>query len=103
MTKDAPGFDFLRFCRPGMVLKTRDRRDARITEVAPETGLISGAVPMLGACAWQANGRFHQAPGGAAGPWDLMPPAEVPPAAPQRRESLAEALHSEDGNPGCCD
>jgi hypothetical protein len=103
MADDTPRFDFLRLCRPGMVLKTRDRREARITAIAPETGLISGEVQMLGACAWQADGRFHHAPAGAAGPWDLMPPAEDRPVPAQRRESLAQALKSEDGNPGCCD
>jgi hypothetical protein len=103
MAGDAPSFDFLRFCRPGMVLKTRDRRAARITAVAEETGLISGEVQMLGACAWRADGRFHQAPAGAAGPWDLMPPPGDQPAAAQRRQSLAQALNAEDGNPGCCD
>jgi hypothetical protein len=96
-------FDFLSYCRPGLVLKTRDRREARITAVAPETGLISGEVPMLGACAWHADGRFHRAPAGAAGPWDLMPPVEAKPMPAQPRQSLAEALQSEDGNPGCCD
>lgn len=96
-------FDFLTFCRPGMVLKTRDRREAQITAIAPETGLISGEVQMLGACAWRADGRFHQAPAGAAGPWDLMPPAEDRPKAEQQRQSLAEAMKSSDGNPGCCD
>jgi hypothetical protein len=102
MAEEPAGFDFLGFCRPGMSLKTRDRRDARITAVAPESGLISGEVQMLGACAWRANGRFHQAPAGAAGPWDLMPPtADRPPE--QRHESLSEALQSSDGNPGCCD
>jgi len=95
-------FDFLAYCRPGMVLKTRDRRAARITAIAAETGLISGEVQMLGACAWQADGRFHQAPAGAAGPWDLMPPVEGV-VVEQRRESLAQALKSKDGNPGCCD
>ncbi|WP_395022387.1 hypothetical protein [Dongia sp.] len=95
-------FDFLAHCRPGMVLKTRDRREARITAVDPENGLISGEVPMLGACAWRADGQFHRAPAGAAGPWDLMPPAEDV-ATAQRRESLAAALNAEDGNPGCCD
>ncbi len=68
MADDAPGFDFLRFCRPGMVLKTRDRREARITSVVAETGLISGTVQMQGACAWLADGRFHQAPAGRQGP-----------------------------------
>jgi hypothetical protein len=103
MADGAAPLDFLSFCRPGMVLKTRDRREARITGVAKETGLISGAVQMLGACAWRADGRFHQAPAGAAGPWDLMPPAEARAATEQRHESLAQALKSEDGNPGCCD
>jgi hypothetical protein len=102
MAEETAGFDFLGFCRPGMTLKTRDRRDARITAVAPEAGLISGEVQMLGACAWRADGRFDRAPAGAAGPWDLMPPApDRPPE--QRHESLSEALNAPDGNPGCCD
>jgi len=108
MADDAARFDFLAFCRPGMVLKTRDRRLARITGIAAETGLISGEVQMLGACAWRGDGRYHQAPAGAAGPWDLMPPEADRPSADrspgaQRRESLAEALQDSDGNPGCCD
>jgi hypothetical protein len=102
MTEETAGFDFLGFCRPGMTLKTRDRRDARITVVAAETGLISGEVQMLGGCAWRADGRFHRAPAGAAGPWDLMPPTGDRPAQ-QRHESLVEALKSSDGSPGCCD
>ncbi len=96
-------FDFLAYCRPGMVLQTRDRRRATISAVDAQSGLISGEVQMLGACAWQADGQFHQAPAGAAGPWDLMPPKEEPAPTGQRRESLAAALNSEDGNPGCCD
>jgi hypothetical protein len=96
-------FDFLTYCRPGMVLKTRDRREARIAAVDPETGLIAGAVPMLGDCAWRADGRYHQAPAGAAGPWDLMPPDSRAAAPEQRRESLAAALNSDECNPGCCD
>jgi hypothetical protein len=103
MADDGPRFDFLSLCRPGMVLRTRDRRAVLITAVAEETGLISGTVQMLGACAWRADGRFHEAPVGAAGPWDLMPPAEDRPATARRHESLAEALQSDDGNPGCCD
>jgi len=103
MADNASSFDFLALCRPGMTLKTRDRRAARITAVAPETGLISGEVQMLGACAWRADGRFHKAPAGAAGPWDLMPPEADRASAEQRRESLADALRNNDGNPGCCD
>lgn len=102
MAEETAGFDFLGFCRPGMILKTRDRREARITVVAAQTGLISGEVQMLGACAWRADGRFHRAPADAAGPWDLMPPARDRPAE-QRHESLREALKAADGNPGCCD
>ena len=96
-------FDFLTACQPGMVLQTRDRRAARITAVDKASGLISGEVPMLGACAWKADGRFHMAPAGAAGPWDLMPPVTECAATGQQRQSLAAALNSDDGNPGCCD
>jgi hypothetical protein len=103
MAETASPFDFLTHCRPGMELRTRDRRTVRITAVAPETGLISGEVQMLGGCAWRADGRFHQAPFGAAGPWDLMPPEAARPAADQSRQSLAEALQKRDDNPGCCD
>ena len=103
MSDDAPGFDFLSYCRPGMPLRTRDRRTAKITKVEPETGLISGEVPMLGRCAWRADGRFHQAPAGAAGPWDLMPPQDAAAAPAQARRSLAAALEESEGNPGCCD
>ena len=107
MADDLP-FDFLAFCLPGTVLQTRDRRTARITAVVPETGLISGEVQMLGACTWRADGRFHQAPAGAAGPWDLMPPETACSAAgqrheSQRHESLAVALRKAEDNPGCCD
>src|SRR3954468_11527282 len=101
MAEDASSFDFLQHCRPGMALKTRDRRTARITAIAADTGLISGEVQMLGTCAWRGDGRFHQAPGGAAGPWDLMPPtAESAPVA-QPHACLTDALQSDD-NPGCC-
>lgn len=103
MADAASGFDFLGFCRPGMTLRTRDRRRARITAVAAETGLISGEVEMLGACAWRGDGRFHQAPAGAAGPWDLMPPGNEPTGSGQRHESLGAALSKGEDNPGCCD
>lgn len=103
MTGDTPSFDFLNYCRPGMVLRTRDRRTARITAVAPDTGLISGEVQMLGGCTWHGDGRFSAAPAGAAGPWDLMPPQTDRPAPEQPRESLAAALQSDEPNPGCCD
>jgi hypothetical protein len=99
---DRPDFDFLAFCRPGLTLKTRDRRDARILEVDLQSGIITGEVPMLGACAWRADGRYKDAPAGAAGPWDLMPSATEP-AAERRGRSLIAALNSGEDNPGCCD
>jgi hypothetical protein len=103
MPTELPAFDFLAHCRPGMMLKTRDRRDARITAVAPDAGLITGEVQMLGACAWRGDGRYAEAPAGAAGPWDLMTPQAPRPAAGGPRQSLAEALGSGEPNPGCCD
>jgi len=97
-------FDFLAFCRPGMVLKTRDRRDARILGVDAATGTISGEAQMMGACAWRADGRYQDAPAEVAGPWDLMPPKMAADAATERRgDSLADALNRGEPNPGCCD
>jgi len=97
-------FDFLAFCRPGLVLKTRDRRDARILAVDAAAGQIHGEVQMMGACIWRADGRYQDAPAGAAGPWDLMPPQMTEsPAAERRHESLADALKRGTPNPGCCD
>jgi hypothetical protein len=97
-------FDFLAFCRPGMVLKTRDRRDARVLAVDAAAGIIRGDVQMMGACAWRADGRYRDAPADAAGPWDLIPPQPAEDTIAERpRESLAEALRRGEGNPGCCD
>ncbi|MES1152796.1 MAG: hypothetical protein ABUL54_12920 [Dongia sp.] len=95
--------DFLSLCRPGMVLKTRDRRDARILGVDAAAGTITGEVQMMGACTWRADGRYQDAPAGAAGPWDLMPPRGTEDAPVRRGESLADALNRGDPNPGCCD
>jgi hypothetical protein len=95
--------DFLALCRPGMVLKTRDRRDARILAVDAATGTISGEVQMMGACIWCADGRYQDAPAGAAGPWDLMPPKVVEDAPRRQGESLADALNRGGPGPGCCE
>ena len=104
MTADPAPFDFLAASRPGMVFRTRDRREARILVVAPETGEIKGKVQMLGPCVWRADGRYRDAPAGVAGPWDLMPPdAEAAVSPRQHRESLAAALQDPSANPGCCD
>jgi hypothetical protein len=100
---DAPDFDFLAFCRPGLTLKIRDRRDARILAVDAAAGVIRGAVQMMGPCVWRADGRYKDAPAGAAGPWDLMPPAPAEDASKRSGESLADALQRGDITPGCCD
>ncbi|HVO02351.1 MAG TPA: hypothetical protein VMT54_09125 [Candidatus Cybelea sp.] len=103
MDDGAPEFDYLGQCRPGMVLKTRDRREATILAVDRENRIIVGEVRMMGRCEWRADGRYRRAPAGAAGPWDLVPPAEPPVATSQRHASLAAALQDSDDNPGCCD
>jgi len=101
---DARDFDFLACCQPGMTLRTRDRRDARILAVDVAGGTIRGEVPMLGPCTWRADGRYKDAPAGAAGPWDLMPPQLAESARAERaHESLADALNRGGANPGCCD
>jgi hypothetical protein len=98
------GFDFIAYCRPGMVLKTKDRRDARIEAVDAAAGSISGLVQMFGPCAWTAAGRYSEAPAGAAGPLDLAIPAQMETKiADQASGSLAEALNDPAARPFCCD
>ena len=95
------GFDFLEHCRPGLELRTRDRRRARVDRVDAEGRRIHGTVEMHGACAWGAEGRFAAAPCGAAGPLDLVPPPAAP-AHEQRRASRAEMLDPANRS-ACCD
>jgi hypothetical protein len=87
--------------RPGAVCRTRDRRAARISRC--EGGLIRGEVEMHGPCVWLADGRWRDAPFGAAGPLDLLPPApgEATTGVP-RRACLEEALAG-GGRFFCCD
>lgn len=102
----ADGFDFLAAAGSGARLQTRDRRDVRNLRAAPGQGLIHGEVPMHGPCCWRADGRFKDAPFGAAGPLDLMPPAPAEAAGggpAQPRASLKEALAEGEGRPFCCD
>jgi hypothetical protein len=82
-------------------LRTRDRRAARISRLEPAAGLIHGEVEMQGACVWRTDGRWRDAPFGAPGPLDLMPPEPVAAAAP-RTASVKETLGA--GNRlFCCD
>lgn len=87
---------------PGALLRTRDRREARILRVDATAGVIHGEVQMHGPCAWRADGRFLDAPFGAAGPLDLMP-ADAAPRTETQHASLTEALASGEGRPFCCD
>jgi hypothetical protein len=95
-------YDFVAACKPGMVLRTRDRSEATITRVSPEDGLVHGEVRMFGACAWRRDGLYRDAPAGAAGPLDLMPPTAETTAPPRKTVSLKQAL--DPANRGfCCD
>ena len=93
--------DFVALCRPGTVLRTRDRSAAKITRIDEAAGLIHGEVPMFGPCVWRRDGIYRDAPFGAAGPLDLMPPQAGPEPA-RRRISMAEALAAGDRS-FCCD
>lgn len=94
-------FDFLASCAPGMRLRTRDRSEAIITRVDPDEGLVFGEVVMFGPCAWRRDGIYRDAPFGAPGPLDLMPPKTQADAQP-RQASTREALAA--GNRAfCCD
>jgi hypothetical protein len=87
--------------RPGTTCRTRDRRQARIRDC--KGGLIQGEVEMHGPCIWLADGRWRDAPFGAAGPLDLLPPAQGEAAAGSpRRACVAEALQ-DGGRFICCD
>ena len=94
-------FDFIAACRPGMVLRTRDRGEATITSVSPAEGLVYGEVRMFGSCVWHRDGLYRDAPAGAAGPLDLMPPAAA--AVTERKViSMRDALDPA-SRPFCCD
>ncbi|MET1028401.1 MAG: hypothetical protein ABWY00_14625 [Dongiaceae bacterium] len=98
--------DFLHICRPGTILQTRDRREVRITEIDSQRGIISGSVQMMGPCRWRADGRFADAPAGAAGPLDLVPPAAETrwqESGDGNRASLKEALQDPTTRGSCCD
>jgi hypothetical protein len=92
---------FLGAVEVGTVLRTRDRREARITGIDPAAGLIHGEVTMFGACRWRADGIYADAPAGAAGPLDLVVPSSGP-AKPQRHVSVTDQLDDQ-SRAFCCD
>lgn len=96
-------FDFLGSVSPGAVLRTRDRREARISRVARDESLLHGEVQMHGACAWRADGRYRDAPFDAAGPLDLLPPDTAPARIEPKTASTAAALASGESRGFCCD
>jgi len=65
-------FDFIAACKPGMAMRTRDRSEAT------------------------------NAPGGAAGPLDLMPPEAAAEARQRKTISLRDALDPTNRS-FCCD
>jgi hypothetical protein len=81
-------FDFLDSVSPGAVLRTRDRREARIARVERGENLLYGEVQMHGACAWRGDGRYRDA---------------VNPRIEPKTESTAEALASGENRGFCCD
>lgn len=95
-------FDFLSYCQPGMTLFTGDRRSVTVTAVDREAGLIHGELQMFGRCSWRANGLWADAPCGASGPMDLMPPADAP-AAERKSASIVEQLADGANRHFCCD
>ena len=99
MTSENSKFVFL----TGGLYRTRDRREARIDHIDFDGGLIVGQVQMHGPCVWLAGGRYRDAPFGAPGPLDLMPPNPegARPGKPETA-SLKEALEA-DNRLFCCD
>ncbi len=95
-------FDFIAACKPGTAMRTRDRSEATIARVAVEEGLVYGDVRMFGACVWGQDGRYRDAPGGAAGPLDLMPPEAAAEARQCKTISLKDALDPTNRS-FCCD
>lgn len=95
-------FDFIAACPPGLAMRTRDRSEAIITGVDAEAGLIHGEVRMFGPCTWRKDGRYRDAPAGAAGPLDLMPPEPAAAAKPRKTVSLKDALDPANRS-FCCD
>ena len=89
--------------RAGITYRTRDRRQARVTRIALDEGLMFGEVQMHGACVWLSDGRYRDAPFGAAGPLDLVAPSVSDSQQPgPRTASLKEALE-DDNRLFCCD
>jgi hypothetical protein len=95
-------FDFIAACRPGLRMRTRDRSEAIIDRIAAAEGLIYGEVRLFGPCVWRQDGRYRDAPGGAAEPLDLMAPEVTVEIKPRKTIALKAALDPAN-RPFCCD
>lgn len=85
----------------GKKLRTRDRRDVAGLTVGAD-GILTGIVPMIGPCRWHADGRYTEAPGGGAGPLDLVP---VPDKSSEtgKTGSVVAQLSDWEAKNSCCD
>ncbi|MBI2255308.1 MAG: hypothetical protein HYU58_11860 [Proteobacteria bacterium] len=93
--------DIAALIKAGKPVRTRDRRAATDLSVDGD-GTITGHVPMVGTCRWQRDGRYTAAPGGGAGPLDLVPVAAPAKDGPQRGSVIGQLSDPEAKN-SCCD
>lgn len=101
----ADSIDFIALAQAGVALRTRDRRAVDISRIDAAAGIIHGSIAMEGTLRWRRDGSFADAPGGAAGPFDLVVP-DTAAAAGTARVSLRDALAEEEASaraPFCCD
>ncbi len=89
--------------RAGITYRTRDRRQAHIARIALDEGLIFGEVQMHGACVWRSDGRYRNAPFGAAGPLDLVAPSAGDLQQPGPRTASLKEVLEDDNRLFCCD
>jgi hypothetical protein len=97
-----PTVDFIALCKPGMTLRTRGRSEARIHRIDAAAGLIHGEIPMYGPTAWRRDGVYRDSPGGAAGPFDLLPPRTESGPSSRRAAKLGDLVDGE-SRAYCCD
>jgi len=93
--------DIAALIKAGTRVRTRDRRDVADLTLSTD-GTITGTVPMIGPCRWQADGRYTAAPGGGAGPLDLVPAPEKSGDHSQKGSIVAQLSNPEAKN-SCCD
>ena len=83
----------------GATVRIRDRRE--VADLVVDGDGISGKVPMVGPCHWHRDGRYRDAPGGGAGPLDLVIVGEA--GEGPARGSVLDALADPQARNSCCD